>query len=178
MVCPHWLSGILYNPVRKAFTDRLAVLRESCIRESSVVLEVGAGNGFFTEVLAGRARLVYAVELQEQMAQKLRKRLSGNPGSNKVKIMTGDIAAIDVGDGTVDVGFLYYAFHEMNDPEGAAEHIARAIKSKGILAIYEPTVEVSRRMMEQTVVLFERQGMKREERRDRFFTRFALLRKK
>ncbi|HWR72739.1 MAG TPA: rRNA adenine N-6-methyltransferase family protein, partial [Nitrospirota bacterium] len=64
MVCPHWLSGILYNPLRKAFTDRLAVLRESGIRESSVVLEVGAGNGFFTEVLAGRARLVYAVELQ------------------------------------------------------------------------------------------------------------------
>ena len=177
MVCPHWLSGILYNPVRKAFTDRLAVLRESCIRESSVVLEVGAGNGFFTEALAGRARLVYAVELQEQMAEKLRKRLSGNPCSHKVKIMTGDIAAVDVADDTVDVGFLYYAFHEMNDPERAAEHIARAIKSKGILAIYEPTVEVSRRMMERTVVLFERQGMKREERRDRFFTRFALLRK-
>jgi tRNA A58 N-methylase Trm61 len=178
MVCPHWLSGILYNPLRKAFTDRLAVLRESGIRESSVVLEVGAGNGFFTEVLAGRARFVYAVELQEQMAQKLRKRLGGNPGSRKVKIMTGDIAAIDLADGTVDAGFLYYAFHEMDDPEGAAERIARAIKPKGVLAIYEPTVEVSRRMMERTVALFERQGMKREERRDRFFTRFALLRKK
>ena len=65
MVCPSWLSCILYNPVRKAFTDRLKIVTESGITKDSVVLEVGAGNGFITEALAENAGKAYAVELQE-----------------------------------------------------------------------------------------------------------------
>ena len=74
MVCPSWLSFVLYNPIRKALTDREKIIAESGITGESVVLEVGAGNGFFTEVLVRTARKVYAVELQEAMLEKLKRR--------------------------------------------------------------------------------------------------------
>lgn len=76
MVCPSWLAFILYNPVRKAFTEREKILDESGIAKDSVVLEVGAGNGFLTEALAEHARKVYAVELQDGMIKMLKRRIA------------------------------------------------------------------------------------------------------
>ncbi len=175
MVCPHWLSCILYNPVRKYATDRIAVLRQSRITRDSVVLEIGAGNGFFTEVLAGHAAFVHAVELQEGMVKKLKRRLGALAG--RVKIIREDISRYDPGQAFADVAFVYYAFHEVDDQEKGSRAIAQAVKPKGFLALYEPTVEVGRRKMDATVALFEQLGMVLEERKDGFFTRFALLRK-
>jgi len=175
MVCPHWLSFILYNPLRKALTDREAVLRESGVSKDSTILEIGAGNGFFTEMLAERAKFVYAVELQAGMVKKLIKRLGGR--DEKVKIIQADISMFEPGDEIADVGFLYYSFHEIENKEDAVKNIVKAVKSNGALSVYEPAFEVSRQEMDKTVERFELLGMIREERRDNVFTRFARLRK-
>ncbi len=175
MVCPSWLSFILYNPVRKAFTDREKVLRESDIGHDSIVLEVGAGNGFFTEILAERAGSVYTVELQEGMVRKLRKRVARLAG--KVTIVQCDIAVCGIGDTVADVCLLYYSFHEVKDKAGAARNISGAVRGGGILSIYEPTVEVSRKEMRKTAEVFENAGFRKEEERHGLFTRFVKMRK-
>jgi len=176
MVCPSWLSCILYNPVRKAFTDRQKILTESGVTKDSVVLEVGAGNGFFTEALAEYAAKIYAVELQEGMIQKLMKRVQ--KFGNKVAVIRGDIASAVPGKEFVDVCLLYYCFHEVRNSIKAAENITGAIKKGGILSIYEPTMEVGKREMQKTAALFERTGFTKETGRDGFFTRFVRLRKR
>ncbi len=176
MVCPSWLSCILYNPVRKAFTDRRKILTESGITKDSVVLEVGAGNGFLTEALAEYARETYAVELQEGMIRKLTKRIQKFGG--KVAVIRGDIASIVPGKEFVDVCLLYYCFHEVGNSIKAAENIAMAIKKGGILSIYEPTIEVGKQEMQKTAALFERTGFTKETERDGFFTRFVRLKKR
>lgn len=109
MVCPSWLAFILYNPVRKALTERGKILDESGSTKDSVVLEVGAGNGFLTEALAEHARKVYAVELQEGMIKKLKRRIArfGEKGS----IIKGDIATMSLDQALADVCLLYYSFH-------------------------------------------------------------------
>jgi tRNA A58 N-methylase Trm61 len=175
IVCPSWFSFILYNPVRKAFTDRQKILNESGITKDSVVLEVGAGNGFLTETLAAYAEKAYAVELQEGMIQKLTKRVQ-NFG-NKVVIIRGDIASIVLEKEFVDVCLLYYCFHEVGNKIQAAENIAGTVKKGGILSIYEPTMEVGKHEMQKTAALFERTGFTKETGRDGFFTRFVRLRK-
>lgn len=174
MVCPHWLSFILYNPVRKVCTDRQAVLRDAGVTPDSVVLEIGAGNGFFTEVLAGHARFVYAVDVQDGMVRKLERRLRGR--EDRVAIIRDDVATADIREGLADVGFLYYTFHEVGDREQAAARIAAAVKAGGVVALFEPTVEVGKGAMERTVALFVAQGMEVEARRDGLFTRFVRLR--
>lgn len=174
-VCPSWLSFILYNPIRKCLTDREKVMEESGITRESVVLEIGPGNGFFTEVLAERAKKVLAVELQAGMAGKLKRRVERF--GEKVEVITADIATYDIGSEVADVCFLYYAFHEVSDKAKAAQNISKAVKKGGTLALYEPTVEVSKAAMAETVALFEGLGFKRELERGDLFTRSARLRK-
>lgn len=174
-ICPSYLSFILYNPVRKALTDRKKVLDESGITGSSVVLEIGAGNGFITEAIAQRAKKLYANEIQPGMVKKLKKRTKRF--GEKIDIMLCDIAACDIGVGFADVCIMYYSFHEISNQTGAAQNIAMAIKPGGILSIYEPTIEVGKSAMQKTVKMFEDIGFEREIERDSLFTRFVRLRK-
>jgi ubiquinone/menaquinone biosynthesis C-methylase UbiE len=175
MVCPSWLSFILYNPIRTAFTDRKAILTDSGITEKSVVLEVGAGNGFLTEELAGHAQKVYAVELQDGMIKKLRKRVARF--GERVFIMKGDIASIPLEEEFADVCIVYYSFHEFVDKQKAADAISSAIKPWGALSIYEPTIEVSKRIMLRTSLMFEQKGFVKMMEKNGIFTRFMRFKK-
>lgn len=175
MLCPSWLSFVLYNPVRKAFTDRQKVLDECRIFHDSVVLEIGAGNGFFTEAIADRAKKVMAVELQPGMVRKLARRVR-RFGDN-VEIILQDIAKADIAEHSADVCLLYYSFHEIRNQAEAAVQIFRTMKSGGVLAVYEPSLEVSGRDMEKTVGMFIELGLILELSSNTLFTRFARLRK-
>jgi tRNA A58 N-methylase Trm61 len=174
-VCPSWLSFILYNPVRKKLSDRGRILHESGITRESVVLEVGAGNGFLTEALADYAKKVIVVELQGGMVRKLRKRVSGF--ADKVDIVTADIAAYQVQAPFADVCLLYYCFHEVADKPAAVKNITRAVKSGGYISIYEPGVEVGKKDMIETVRMFTDAGYEKETEHGNLFSRFARLRK-
>jgi SAM-dependent methyltransferase len=174
-ICPSYLSFILYNPIRKALTDRKSVLDESGITESSVVLEIGAGNGFITEAIAQKAKKVYANELQPGMVRKLRKRV-GRFG-DKVDIILCDIANCDIGEEFADAGIMYYSFHEIGNQAGAVRNIGKAIKRDGTLSIYEPSIEVDKAAMQKTAGMFEAIGFEKEVERDGSFTRFVRLRK-
>lgn len=174
-IFPSWLSFILYNPVRKALTNREAVLNESMIKESSVVIEVGPGNGFLTEAIAARAKKVYAIEIQPGMVKKLKKRVKRF--GDKVEIIQSDIATCNIGDEFADVAIMYYSFHEISNQADAIKNIDRAMKPNSILSIYEPTIEVNKAAMQRTVNIFEENGFEREGERDGIFTRFVRLRK-
>ena len=174
-VCPSWLSFLLYNPIRKAFTDREEILKEAGISADSVVLEVGAGNGFLTEALASRAKKVLSLELQAGMIRKLRKRVQRF--GDKVEIVIGDIATYRISADFVDVCLLYYCFHEISNKTDASKNISRAVKIGGTLSIYEPGIEVNKTDMQKTIIMFEQLGFKRELERNTIFTKFARLKK-
>jgi len=176
VVCPSWLSFILYNPFRKAFTRRGAILNESGVTGNSVVLEVGAGNGFLTEALAERSGKVYAVELQDGMIRKLRRRVARF--GDRVSIIKGDISLIFLDEELADVCILYYSFHEFGDKEKAADTIGKAIKQGGFLSIYEPTFEVGKQSMQKTAMLFEQRGFVQAKEKEGLFTRFVSFKKR
>jgi ubiquinone/menaquinone biosynthesis C-methylase UbiE len=175
MVCPSWLSFILYNPIRMVFTDRNKVIAESGITANSIVLEIGAGNGFLTEALAEHAKKVFAVELQGGMVRKLQKRVQRF--GSKVEIIHSDIAASKFEKEFADVCIMYYSFHEVRNKLEAARNISRAVKMNGILSIYEPTIEVTKSGMEETLCLLKGMGFVREIDQGHLLTRFVRLRK-
>jgi len=175
MVCPSWFSFILYNPIRKAFTDRNKIIAESGVASTSVVLEIGAGNGFLTETLAECAQKVYALELQEGMVKKLQKRV--HRFGSKVEIIHGDIAAYKIQEAFADVCLLYYSFHEVSNKAEAARNIGKAVKMNGLLSVYEPTIEVTKSGMEEMLSLFKDMGFAIEVDWSHLLTRFVRLRK-
>ncbi|RJX15983.1 ribosomal RNA small subunit methyltransferase A [Candidatus Bathyarchaeota archaeon] len=62
------------------------------LTEKDTVLEIGAGFGFLTEVLASKAGKVLAVEVDPKLVKILRKKFSEN---SKVKIFHGDFLKLD-----------------------------------------------------------------------------------
>ncbi len=91
----------------KPFED---VLRR--IDDKNTAVDFGAGIGYFTVVLAEHFRRVFAVEAQEEMAEKLRKRLD-ELGIRNVGIIVTD-KPIDF---DFEVDFLLFAnvLHEVDD---------------------------------------------------------------
>ena len=152
------MAFMLYNPLRKLFTNRRRIIRDAGITADSVVLEVGCGNGFFTETLAQVARKVIAVEVQKEMAEKLSMNLGQASPQPSIEIHVEDISELSLPAGSVDVAFLYYSFHEIQNQEAAATVIAHAVKGGGTLALYEPTIEVGEKAMDQSIDIFEKHG--------------------
>jgi 16S rRNA (adenine1518-N6/adenine1519-N6)-dimethyltransferase len=75
--------------------DRSVLARIVAVAElatGDAVLEVGAGTGALTELLARSAGRIVAVELDERMAPVLRRALAGLPN---VRVVQGDILELD-----------------------------------------------------------------------------------
>jgi ubiquinone/menaquinone biosynthesis C-methylase UbiE len=76
-LCPWWIGWALASPLRKIFYNPRRVL-EASVREGMTVVEPGPGMGFFTKDIAklvGARGRVIAIDLQQEMLDRLRRRL-------------------------------------------------------------------------------------------------------
>jgi SAM-dependent methyltransferase len=92
------------------------------------VLDLAAGTGKLTRLLAARVAHVVAVEPSEGMLAVLRDRLPG------VDARAGTAEAIPLGDDAVDAVFVGEAFHWFGTPAVCRE-IARVLRPRGGLAL-------------------------------------------
>jgi SAM-dependent methyltransferase len=95
---------------------------------AGTVLDLAAGTGKLTRVLAELADTVVAVEPLDGMRRVLREQLP------HVRAMRGTAEAIPLPDGCADAVFVAEAFHWF-DPTAAAAEIARVLKPGGGLAV-------------------------------------------
>lgn len=95
---------------------------------AGTVLDLAAGTGKLTRILAEQAARVIAVEPVEEMRRVLRERLP------HVRAIEGTAEAIPLPDGCVDAVFVAEAFHWFDPPAAAAE-IARVLRPGGGLAL-------------------------------------------
>ena len=93
-----------------------------------VAVDVGAGTGLLTRLLARRAEQVIAVEPDERMRAVLQAR---SPG---VSVAEGTGEAIPLPDASADGVFISSAWHWM-DPELAFPEIARVLRDDGRLGL-------------------------------------------
>ena len=95
---------------------------------SGTVIDLAAGTGKLTRVLAERADTVIAIEPVDGMRDVLREQLP------HVRAMSGTAEAIPLPNGCADAVFVAEAFHWF-DPPAAAADIARVLKPGGGLAV-------------------------------------------
>ena len=93
-----------------------------------VAVDVGAGTGLLTRLLASKVEQVIAVEPDERMRAVLRAR---SPG---VRVMAGTGEAIPLPGASADGVFISSAWHWM-DPELAVPEIARVLADGGRLGL-------------------------------------------
>ncbi len=71
------------------------ILEALNLRSDDLVIEIGAGPGAMTELLAHRARRVIAIEIDPLLAQKLKERVQNEP---RIEILGADILSTDISD--------------------------------------------------------------------------------
>jgi SAM-dependent methyltransferase len=104
-----------------------AVLDLVPVADDSVVLDLGAGTGKLTRVLAARYGRVIALEPLDELRAILRARVPG------VEALAGVAERIPLADGEVDAVFAGQSFHWFANDEAVAE-IARVLRPGGVLA--------------------------------------------
>jgi SAM-dependent methyltransferase len=115
-----------YERTRPSYPAEL--LERLPLDADAAVLDLGAGTGKLTRVLAQRYRDVTAVEPLVNMRKMLERVVPG------VTVLPGSAERIPLDDGSVDAVFAAQAFHWFDKPVALPE-IARVLRAGGIFAV-------------------------------------------
>jgi SAM-dependent methyltransferase len=141
-VCPWWLGYFLISPVRRLRQDPRKIL-SSYVHEGMTVLEPGPGMGFFTldlARLAGPSGRVIAVDVQNKMLEKLKRRAAKQSLLERIetRLATKDSMALGDLQGRVDFALAFAVVHEIPPAARFFHQVADTLKPGAALLLAEP----------------------------------------
>jgi ArsR family transcriptional regulator len=101
-----------------------------------LIADLGAGEGTFSQLLARHAKRVIAVDSSEKMVEYGRE-LARKHGVKNLEYRKGDLEALPIRDGTVDVAFFSQALHHAPHPDRAATEAWRILKPGGRIVVLD-----------------------------------------
>ena len=121
------------------------VLRELDLQSGDVALDIGAGDGWWTEKMApfvGEKGLVYAAEIEDKKVDSLKKKFKNLP---QVKPHLCKTDNMELPENSCDLVFLSQTFHHL-DKQTRVEylhHLRKVVKPTGRLCVIERYPEIS-----------------------------------
>jgi ubiquinone/menaquinone biosynthesis C-methylase UbiE len=109
------------------------------IGAGSRVADVGAGNGYFTEHLAGEVGAdgrVFAVDISERALSRLRQ-LAEDEELDNVEVVRGEFDDPRLPEGSLDAVLVVDAYHEMTEYQAMLSGMLSALKPGGRLVILD-----------------------------------------
>jgi ubiquinone/menaquinone biosynthesis C-methylase UbiE/DNA-binding HxlR family transcriptional regulator len=101
-----------------------------------VIADLGAGEGAFSLLLAQRAQQVIAVDNSDKMVE-LGSALAQKQGVTALEYRKGDLEAVPIADGSVDLALFSQSLHHALHPERAVAEAWRILKPGGRIAILD-----------------------------------------
>jgi ubiquinone/menaquinone biosynthesis C-methylase UbiE len=146
-ICPVWVGYLLANPLRKLGQNPQKLL-SPYLKPGMITLDVGCAMGFFTLPMAEMVRpggRVIAVDVQEKMIEKLRKKMSKRNlnGIVETRVCTENSFNIDDLKQEVDFALLFAVLHETPEPVKTLREIGVVLKKGGRLLLGEPRGHVN-----------------------------------
>lgn len=137
--CPWWFGYTFDNPLRRLVHDPVRILSD-LVRPGDTVIDVGCGLGFFTVALArlvGPDGRVIAVDVQDQMLKRTRRRAEGKGLDSRIEFRKCLPDRLGV-TGTADFVLAFWMFHEVSNPRGFLSEVRSVLSPSGHLLIAEP----------------------------------------
>lgn len=109
------------------------------LKPGMVVGDVGAGSGYYTELLAkavGPSGRVYATDIQSGMIQLLRQRLA-RTGLTNVEAVLSTESDARLPPAALDLILLVDVYHEFSQPQATLRQLRAALKPGGRLVLLE-----------------------------------------
>lgn len=101
-----------------------------------VVADLGAGEGTLSQLLAQRAERVIAVDNAANMV-KFGSELAAKHGLGNLEYRQGDLEALPIEDGAVDLAFFSQSLHHAQHPGRAVAEAYRILKPGGRVAVLD-----------------------------------------
>ncbi|HMP58548.1 MAG TPA: class I SAM-dependent methyltransferase [Gemmatales bacterium] len=138
-VMGHLGAGWLERPEREEEEEPTKLLRALKLKEGDHVADIGAGTGYFTMPMArlvGATGRVYAVEIQQEMLNIVKRRANSLGLKNVVPIM-GKINDPRLPADKIDLILMVDVYHEFSHPFEMTEAMLRSLKVGGRLVFVE-----------------------------------------
>ncbi len=137
---------ILASDFRRKLQPEERIVEWSGIKPGMTVLELGCGLGVYTIGLAravGNQGKLYAVDMQQAMIQRLKRKLAKPEHSEFANIETRLASAYELpfADESIDLVAMVAVLPEIPDKDRALREIRRILKPDGILAISENLID-------------------------------------
>ena len=143
------------------------------------VVDIGCGPGFFSIDMAqmvSETGRVIAVDLQEEMLQKIRGKIQGTELERRITLHKCEDNKIGLSE-IVDFVLLFYMVHEVPNKEKFFNEIGSILKPNGQIFIVEPPFHVSKTAFEETIRKARDAGFMEIERPKIIFSKTVILKK-
>ena len=176
--CPWWLAYTFDNPLRRWLHNPQNIFA-GLVGPGQTAIDIGCGMGYFTIPLArlvGPEGKVIAVDLQEQMLSRVRKRAERAGVLDRIELhLTGHESL-----GLSEPAHLILAFwmvHEVKDRCGFLREVAGLLNPGGHFLVAEPLMHVSAEDLQRTVALARTAGLEMTGQPKIGWSRTALFRR-
>ncbi|MGE3803315.1 MAG: class I SAM-dependent methyltransferase [Gemmataceae bacterium] len=143
-VMGHQAAGWLERKEREREERPSALLKALNIREGDKVADIGAGSGYFTFRLAklvGAKGKVYAVDIQQEMLDIMKKRMAKEKVTNVELIKGTETDPKLPVEGALDLVLMVDVYHEFSFPWEMTGCMVNALKPGGRLVFVEYRME-------------------------------------
>jgi ubiquinone/menaquinone biosynthesis C-methylase UbiE len=143
MVMGHEAAGWLDRPEREKEEQPARLLEILKPKPGEAVADVGAGSGYYTVRFAervGPAGKVYAVDIQPEMLDIIKKRMKEHKLENVVPVL-GTVTDPKLPAGAVDTILLVDVYHEFDHPYEMTDAMVKSLKPGGRLVFVEYRLE-------------------------------------
>ena len=129
----------MLSPERRRWLDPDRILEAIGIKEGMILVDIGAGPGFFALPAAkkvGSTGKVYALDVEPAMLQRVRERAEAEAITNLETLLSQD-GRLPLPSRVADTVLLANVLHEVDEPLKLLKEAARVLRAAGTLAVVE-----------------------------------------
>lgn len=159
-VCPWWMGYLLASPLRRLY-EKPEKMLSRFLEEGMTAVDYGCGMGFFTLPMAkmvGPHGKIFAVDLQEKMLSRMKKRARRAGLSDRIEPVLADSGGASI-QGPVDFVAALYLVHELPDAGKFFSQMRAIMKPGTKLLMVEPASRVTEAEFAESVNLATSTGL-------------------